>query len=156
MEKTKKLKRGKVSLQNKKSPAANYSKPELYTVATEIKAENEDFLPTNIGDYALVKANISDSDDSLAGLKKRLNHRATYVVDCGFTMKLPAGYKVRAEASKKWAQRGLFVANSYLEEDQLKLVVINIGHETPMLIEHKDSVAQIWVEPVYLFDWKLK
>ena len=153
-EKTKEKVKPKVKATHvaKASPAIKYTTPNVYSVSAKITADDPDFLPSIRAEsqYSDVKVVV---DTVVGNTTYKLNHRCSVVVDCGFKIKLPAGFQIKAEANRTWAQRGLFVAHAYLEDDSLKLVLINIGQETPLAISHKMVVAQIWAEPAYFFDF---
>lgn len=156
MDKTKSKPKGKATPVKGKSPASQYVAPNVYSVATEITAEDDGFLPVN-----RANSNVADvfvmvrSLNHLNEQSVRLVHRNTEVFDCGFKIKLPAGFRVRADINPEWARRGLVLSSAYVEEGGLKLVVINVGHETPLVIPHKANIAHIWAEPAYTFDWKM-
>jgi dUTP pyrophosphatase len=72
-------------------------------------------------------------------------------------MQLPAGYKACISARSVLANKGLIVTNApgQIDSDyrgRVKVVVTNVGKEI-VVIEHGDRFAQMWVEPVYLFEW---
>jgi hypothetical protein len=140
-----------------KSSASKYITPNVYSVAAEISADEKEFLPVSEPGSCFSQVRvIVPALNHLGDQSFRLNHRVTEVFDCGFKIKLPAGFKIRAEARSDWACRGLLVSNAYLEDEGLKLVVTNIGQETPLVIPHKANIAYIWAEPVYFFDWTVK
>jgi dUTPase len=145
--------KGKVSTAVKKSICEKYTAPNLFSIATEISSEESIFIPvykeTNVADVRVVVPALNHQGVQAV----RLNHRTVQVLDCGFTIKVPAGFKVKAEAKKAWANRGLLITHAFIEDDRLKLMLTNIGQETPLVISHQESVAQIWLEPVYFFDW---
>jgi len=153
----KKIKKGKIRPIRKKSPAEEYAIPDICSVATEINATDPDFIPVcsdkkYIADVRVVVSVL----DNMGQQSLRLNHRSIEVLDCGFNITLPAGFRIRAEAKPNWANRGLLVSNCFVENQCLKLTVVNIGKETPLVIPHKANVAHIWAEPVYLFNWEIK
>jgi len=137
-----------------KSKAEIYTQPNLFLVSTELVADEPEFTPVynepNLADVFIIAPFL----DHLGVQALRLNHRSILVVDCGFSVKLPKGFQIRGATKKEWANRGLFVSQVYLENDRLKLTIVNIGTESPLVINHKSCIAQVWVEPVYFFDWK--
>lgn len=122
-----------------RSPAVEYSSPTLHQVAVEVASDEKYFLPSCEGASCIseVCANIPSN--------LVLSQNSSCVVDCGFSMKLPAGYKCRAESLNP----SLFV--SIVECPRFKLNVFNVG-ETVRLID-RQKIAKIWIEPVYLFEW---
>jgi len=154
MSETKKKPKGKVTPLSKKSLAEKYTSPNIFNIATEISAEEIVFIPVykdkNMADVRVVVPMLNHQGVQAV----RLNHRTVQILDCGFSIKLPEGFRVRAEAKRVWANRGLLVSHSFIEDDRLKLIIINIGQETPLVISHKENIAQIWIEPVYYFEFK--
>jgi dUTPase len=150
----KKKPKGKVSAVAKKSLAEKYTTPNIFTIATEVSAEETLFLPVykdkNMADVRVVVPSLNHQGIQAV----RLNHRTVQILDCGFNIKLPEGFKVRVEAKRAWANRGLLISHSFIEDNRLKLMITNIGQETPLVISHKESIAQIWIEPVYFFEFK--
>jgi len=94
-----------------------------------------------------------------AGIKQiTLPHRASAVIDCGFCMELPKGYRASITARSGLASRGLMVSNSpgIIDSDyrgRVKVAVINVGKEI-IVIKDGDRIAQMAIEPVYLFDFE--
>ncbi len=137
----------------KDSLASSYLNPNLYNVATKIVVDDMEFLPRyqTAGSACVdLKAYIKD--------KISLPHRCTVVVDCGFSMQIPPGYKACVSARSGLASRGLIVTNApgQIDSDyrgRVKVVVTNVGQEI-IVIEHGFRIAQMWIEPVYTFDWK--
>jgi dUTPase len=156
IEKTKKPKvkvKGKMTPVVNKSLAAEYSVPNILNIATNISVEEDIFVPvykdSNMADVRVVVPALNHQGVQAV----RLNHRTVQVLDCGFNIKVPEGFRVKAEAKKAWANRGLFVSHCYVENDRLKLMITNIGQETPLVVSHKESIAQIWLEPIYFFEF---
>ena len=133
------------------NPAQDYTQPTFHKVATQIEADDPMFVPeysyAGATGVSLV-ANITES-----GGLVRLPHRGCYVVDCGFSMGLPAGYRAEVTASATWANKGLILANADYQ-GRVKVAVLNAGKEI-IVINHGDRFAQMTISPVYLFDWIL-
>lgn len=145
----------KAVLKEKKSPAQEYLAPNLFTVTTQLTADEPVYTPVyNEEDVADVKI-VVPTLNHLQKQDLRLNHRTTSVMDCGITIELPKGFQLRGITKKEWALRGLFVSLVYIENKRLKLMITNIGQETPLVIPHQSVIAQIWVEPVYYFRFNL-
>jgi len=153
-EKAKAKVKGKATPKSKKSPATNYSAPNLFLIATEVTPVEPVYMPVYVEPLVADVKVIVPYDSTIKSQTMRLNHRSTVVFDTGVNIKLPAGFKLNGAAKREWAVRGLFVPQAFLESDgRLKLVVVNIGVENPLVLTHQMSFAQIWLEPVYYFDW---
>ena len=138
------------------SAASDYDCPSILNVATKIVVDEDQFLPTYQTKESACVELIANLEEDHAGSKRvALPHRATVVIDCGFSMQLPAGYKACISARSILANKGLIVTNApgQIDSDgRVKVVVTNVGKEI-VVIEHGDRFAQMWVEPVYLFEW---
>jgi len=87
-----------------------------------------------------------------------LPHRSGAVIDAGFSMELPKGYRATITARSGLASKGLMVCNApgIIDSDyrgRVKVSVINVGKEI-IVIKHGDRIAQMAIEPVYLFDFE--
>jgi dUTPase len=152
-EETKPKKKGKAATASKKSPATNYSTPNLFSIATEVTVNEPEFMPVYTDPLAADVRIITPFDPVYKQQSVRLNQRTTVVLDTGVNIKLPAGFRLNGAAKRELAVRGLFVSQVFLDNDRLKIVATNIGTENPIVLNHKSVVAQIWLEPVYFFDW---
>jgi len=133
-----------------KSPAKDWTSPSVQKVATEIIVDEPVFFPDVDGNYVVLKANIPED---AAGRKIiTLTHRTTEVVDCGFSMKLPPGYRKEISAIESWANRGLVVTVPFVDDEKVKVMVTNVGKEI-IVIQNYDSIARMVTLPVYMFDW---
>jgi len=126
-----------VSSRLPKSPAMDYVRPEIRKVAANISADDDFFLPrcSSPDGRAEVFANVSESIE--------LEHGAMTVVDCGFEMTLPAGYRISACGISE----RLFV--SLLDSKRIKVSVFNSGDKC--VLQDRQTIAKIWIEPVYFF-----
>jgi hypothetical protein len=124
-------------------PANGFIAPDLKKVATEIRADDEDFLPEyGRGENAAeLLANIPEGKMSIAS-------GMCEIVDCGFSLKIPAGYKCAVSSNIP----SLFL--SLIGSERIRLNVFNAGDH--MVLQHKQSIGKIWIEPVYLFEWITK
>lgn len=122
------------------TPAKNYSRPEICRVSVILEADEPSFAPSSTSDdgSATVFANLPSG-----GLA--LPHGGSAVVDCGFSVTLPAGYRTRVTS----AVAGLSV--DVVDSKRFKLSVTNLGEETTL--KDRGAIAMLWVEPVYFFDW---
>lgn len=154
MTETKSKKKGKVTSAAITSPATNYSTPNLFAIATEVIAVEPDFMPVYVETNAADVRVITPYDHQHKQQSSRLNQRTTTIFDTGVILKIPAGFRVNGKATKELASKGLFVSQVFLEDDgRLKVMATNIGIEGVLVIPHKSVLAQIWLEPVYFFDW---
>ena len=138
----------KVECKISKSIAEDYYSPNVQKILTKIIPDEPDFVPkyNSNSTCADLMANISDKELKLSG-----NQSA--VVDCGCSMEIIQGYRVRVQTHPNWVNKGLFVSTSFIEgQGRIKIFVINILNEL-LKISHKDKIAQIFIEPIYFFDW---
>lgn len=117
--------------------AKNYFQPNIKQVGVKISADEPDFIPQheNGSDFAFVFANIPS--DIL------LSENSYFTMDFGFDLEIPSGYRCRAESLIP----SIFVSS--LDSKRFKLNLFNAGKKTVLF--HKQKVAKIWIEPVYLF-----
>ena len=147
------VKKGKVTTKKLKSPIADFLTPTLEKVNIEIQAVDPIFMPVyNDKDEAEIRVIIPGLNSQMKQ-QLSLNHRSVEVLDCGLNIKLPAGYQLSVTTRKEWANRGLLVSSVFLDNGRLKITVVNIGKENPLVINHKDSLAILKVNPVYLLKW---
>lgn len=86
-----------------------------------------------------------------------LHPRQSTMIDCGFSMALPPGYKAEVSARSGHAKAMLIVANAPGQVDsdfrgRVMVIVANIGKQT-MTVEHGERFAQMWLDRVYRFEW---
>lgn len=125
------------------SPATGYNKPDFKKIAVSISSDNEDFIPSyeNCEYAAILIANIPNK-------KLILSKNSQAVIDCGFSLEVPAGYKVCASS---------FISSIYLnlvESSRIQVSVLNLGEE--LILLHKQKIGKIWIEPIYFFEWITK
>ena len=150
-------KKGKASAILPDSPAKNYESPQLHTVATKVVVESEAFIPQYAAGSSCVNL-MANLEPDHSGVKKvTLPHRATVQIDCGVSIELPAGYRAVVKALPELANIGLIVNDGphVIDESnhgKVKVTVTNVGKQI-IVINDGDPVAQMYVEPVYLFDW---
>lgn len=124
-------------------PATDFVVANIKKIPTDIKADDEDFIPEySPGEnFARLLANLPDGELSLAS-------GSCEILDCGFCMKLQPGYKAVVSSD---------IPNLFLnlsESSRFKVTVFNAGKKT--VLRHKQIIGKIWVEPVYLFEWNLR
>lgn len=136
------------------SPANNYFKPNIIKIATNIKADSEDFIPKYQTDGSVcadLLANLNEEESLVIASNECV------LIDCGFSMEIPNGYKACIAARSGWASKGLIVNNGpgQIDSDyrgRIKICVTNIS-DNLLVVKHKERIGQIWIEPVYFFDW---
>lgn len=126
-----------------RSPAKEYSQPELKKATAKVDADDPVFVPKQEGGVYILKAQNGAT----------LPHRATVAIDCGVDIQLEPGWKLVVNSLPKWAEKGLIVTNSgVLSEGRIHVYVTNVGKEI-IVIEPKDNIAQMTIEPLFLIDW---
>ena len=127
------------------SAVKEYVQPFLHKVATKVVVDKEIFMPTYVGDSPTVSIRAKLAETA------RLPHRTMQTIDCGFSMELPPGYKAVFEASALLKSKGVFVVDS-TSKGRVTVTVLNSGREI-VPIADGDVVAEMSVQPVYIFDW---
>jgi hypothetical protein len=125
------------------SPAKGYSRPEISKVAVAIESDEADFMPTpcdSEGSSGII-ANIP-------GGSIVMPEGGTAVVDCGFALEVPRGYRCRVASAIK----GVFL--EVVDSKRFKVNAINLGPET--ILRDRESIGRIWIEPVHFFEWITK
>lgn len=129
--------------------AKNFYEPSVKKVLTKITCKDDFFYPKNNNNFVDLYANCSDRK-SIA-----MRHFSSEVIDCGFRIKTCAGYKVCFCLDKKWSEKGIIISGSnYLESQEecdFKFNILNIN-ENLIVINHKDKIGKMWLEPVYMFE----
>lgn len=120
-----------------KSPAQDFFQPSLKRVGVKISSDEPDFVPMceEGSDHAFVFANIP------ANLI--LSENASFIMDFGFSIELPPGYRCRAESLLP----SIFVSS--VDSSRFKLTLFNAG--TKVVLKHKQKIAKIWIEPIHMF-----
>lgn len=128
-----------VSSKLPKSPALGYVKPEIKKVAIKISSDHEDFIPTYSED--------KNAADLFLNTPKELifPKGSQEIIDCGFSLEVPAGYKVCVSS----VISSVFI--TLIDSSRIKVNAINFGEE--IILQYKQKIGKIWVEPVYFFDW---
>lgn len=131
-----------VSSKLPKSPATDYVRPEIKKIATIISSDHEDFTPVYSED--------KNEADLFSNIPKGLvfSKGAQHVIDCGFSLEVPHGYKICVSSTIS----GLFL--NLIDSNRIRVNVINFGEE--VMLQHKQKIGKIWIEPVYFFEWITK
>lgn len=145
----------------KRSVTAALKSPPKKAGPTKVKAkakpDSQDFFPLPNGTSVQLLANFPTPPEmkGQAGYVHRvgLGPRGTAVVDCGLTVEVPDGFKAVAHLEPSLAGKGLLIdGNVYTGDARIAFRLRNVGREiVPVL--HKDRVATLSLEPVYVFDF---
>ena len=137
---------------NKKTSVSKYVCPNLFNIATKIVADDEKFIPV----YQTEDAACADL---VANLQEPISiyPQGVAIVDCGFSLELKSGYKACIVARSGTAKKGLLVGNAPGQIDpdyrgKVGVLLINVSSEI-IGIRPGDRIAQIYIEPIYKFDW---
>lgn len=128
--------------------ADKYFCPEINKIKTEIFCDDSYFLPNYSGSHgANIYANLTEDF-------VKINNFGTILIDCGFSIKIPAGYKVCSSLNEHLSSKGLFINDNCKsnEKSKFKINLINLG-ESQVTIHHKENLGILWIEPIYYFDW---
>jgi len=137
----------------KRNPIKDFVAPLLHKVATKITADDPVFIPQYSSNPVSVDLIANIPPDLANDRKIIIPHRGTAIIDCGVTIELSPGYKAVINANQDWAKRGLNCSHStHITTGRVKIIVNNTGKET-ILVKHLDKIAQMIVEPIYVFDW---
>jgi hypothetical protein len=126
-----------------KTPAKEYSRPELVRVSVSLEVDDPSFAPSPSDQFGVSTVSARIPSGSM-----RLSEGGCAVVDCGFGVVVPPGYRVRASCLVP----GLLV--DVHETNRFRLSVVNLGDET--ILNDGQQIGSIWVEPVCFFDWTRK
>jgi dUTP pyrophosphatase len=154
-EKSKKeKKKGMMSIKVQPSPVENYINPTLDKIGTKIVADDAAFIPLYKTEGAACADLVANTGSDI-----EIPPGGVTIVDCGFSMQLPVGYKALVTSRSGLASQGLIVANGpgIIDSDyrgRIKVILSNVGTST-VTVKHADRVAQLSIEPVIRFDWQL-
>lgn len=133
----------KISAKLPPSPASDYVQPDIRKVAVEITSDDDEFVPSYSPgcNFAVLLANLPDGDmDLISG--------SSTLIDCGFSLKVPPGYRVNISSIVS----GLFMNTT--DSERFKVNVLNVGGNLRLC--NKQEIARIWIEPVYTFEWVMR
>jgi dUTPase len=137
-------------LKVKKKPAKKKEKVSSQGVPpVEILLDASEYCPDKDG---WVVANVPIT---IAGTRQiALSHRNSALVDCGFEVKVPVGFKLVVELAPNFKDRGLELFNNTLVgSSRVNFSVRNLGREI-IVINHRDRVGFLRIEPVYPLTFK--
>jgi dUTPase len=133
------------------SPAKDYESPLFHKVATKIVVDDPMFMPqyTPGCSYVSLRANLSNRGAI------RLPFRGIETVDCGFDLELSYGYRSVLVQNRLLAAKGLLLTGPRLLDgsQRVQVTIINCGHQI-IEIHNGDLIAEMSIEPVYLFDFQ--
>lgn len=125
-------------------------KPSSHVPLIKISLDSAFFMPSDSGNlFANVPAVVG-------GLRQiALSHRNSAVVDCGLSVKVPKGYQLVMDLSPDLKEHGLMIYNNVITGDgRVTISVRNVGREIA-IINHRDFVAVMRIEPVYKLKFKV-
>jgi hypothetical protein len=123
-----------------RTPAKEYSRPELSRVSVGLEADDDSFAPGPSDRFGMSVVCAKIPSGSM-----RISEGGHAVVDCGFGISIPPGYRVRVSG----VVPGL--AAEVHDTGRFRLSLVNLGGET--ILNDGQQIGLIWVEPVCYFDW---
>jgi len=126
--------------------AKDYFVPSINKILTKIKPDHQDFVP---------KYSDSSCADIVANTPEGLvlAQKTSALIDCGFFIEKPIGYKIRIITNINLAQKGFYLEDHCVETGRVEITAFNNGQES-IFINHKQVIGQMYIEPVYLFEWE--
>lgn len=119
----------------------------------EVSLDGPEFTPQAEDGFTWLIANVPVAIDG--NRRVALGHRGMATVDCGFSAKVPEGYKLVIELSPDLREHGLEVyKNTITSESRVNLSVRNVGREVAV-VNHRDRVALLRIEPIYPLTFKV-
>ena len=77
-----------------------------------------------------------------------INHRNIIVFDTGLKLTIPEGFRLNGKLVENFSSRGLLATDFNLDErGRFTITVINLGQNSPIIIQHKEILAKVWIEP---------
>ena len=130
--------------------AKDYYTPCINKISTKIYPDSVEFIPSYFesNSKADIRANIPEK-------QIKLNKNGCAIIDCGFCMEVPAGYKLSIYTPCELLKKGIFIKDIVHENKRIKVLLINNNNDF-FVINHKDLIAQICLEPVYYFEWEIQ
>jgi len=129
-------------------------------IDVKIVVENPEFLPKYQypGDAAVdLVANIPP--DGAGNRRVTLNRSGFATIGTGIRIQMPPGFKAEISARSGLAsEKGIFVVNGPAQIDneflgEIKVILGNAGRNI-VVIEHGDRIAQMYITPIYRFNWQ--
>jgi dUTPase len=106
---------------------------------------------------ACIPPNIYDKVD--IGSQIKFGFRTLSVINCGFSVAVPNGFKLCISLIDTLASQGMFLTNSPAQissdnHENVKVIIANFSHSI-ITIKDGDVFAQCWLEPVYKAEWNI-
>lgn len=77
-----------------------------------------------------------------------MNYRNVIVFDTGLNLIIPEGYRLNFKLVENFSSKGLLAIDAGLDEKgRLKITTINLGQNSPVIVQHKEVLAKVWIEP---------
>jgi dUTP pyrophosphatase len=147
---------------------AKKPKPNPNLVLTQVKVDpatthnghSVSFMPHYQTEGSACCDLIANCPPDVSGQRRMvLPPRSSVVVDCGFSMAVPTGYKACISARSGHAKAGLLIPNApgQIDSDfrgRVQVLLTNISRQI-LVVEHGERFAQMWLEPVFKFEWSL-
>jgi dUTP pyrophosphatase len=146
-----------------KSVVRSFMGKEARHVRVKIAADSGDFIPTYKTKGAAccdLRANLQP--DALGHKQLTIAPGYTELVDCGFSIQMPAGYETQIRARSGLAVKGIIVTNATEEAEggtidddyrgRIKVILSNVGRQI-VTLNHMDRIAQMSIRPVWYFDF---
>jgi dUTPase len=135
------------------SSAKDYHLPYFNKISTKIDPDSNEFIPS-------YDSNSSEADlfANLDSKEKIIGSLSSLVIDCGFNVEIPSGYKIKI-ASNEFLKNCGILADQFLDEScynnssiRIKVFLTNISKD-PVTIKKNSKIARISIEPIYIFEW---
>lgn len=119
----------------------------------EIQLDAMAFMPKTENGLTYAFSNVPVS---IAGNRQiAMVHRNCSTVDCGFSVKVPEGYKLILDLADELKDHGLEVYKNVITgENRATLSLRNLGREIAV-VNHRDRVATMRIEPIYPLTFKV-
>lgn len=122
------------------TPAKDYFGPSMSKVPVLLEADGDEFMPAPAGPDGSVEVFANLPSGPLL-----LPRGGQAVVDCGFSLVLPPGFRCVVAGCVPG------VVAELVDSKRFKVSVLNLGAETNL--KHGEPIGRARVEPVYFFEW---
>lgn len=135
----------KIKVESKlpKCAADSYFNPSVNKVITKIESDDDDYVPRYDKNSSCAKLLANTS-------RLVVEPNGIVSIDCGFSIECSQGYKACVSVSN-----GFILAsnNNNFIKSRVSFSIINATNNK-IIINDKDVIGQIWVEPIYFFEWE--
>ena len=136
------------------TPVIKKGKTHVASKSLKIVLDEPDFQPKEVQENLIYQVRILSPYQ--ASYNKQCTvfmQKSVEVLDFGIKFQLEEKdknlYVVRASIMPEFSSKGLILSNAYLDDNgRLKLVVINVGPSSPVIVNHKECFANVWLEDV--------